>query len=185
MSLTQSLDSVQIVTFHFEGDGQIPNHPMLPMIVYRAVLRLDAYDPAATAEKLFLRNGWQGMWRNGIFDFPHYHSNAHEVLAICRGAATVRFGGAHGVTLVIQAGDVALLPAGTGHQRLSASGDLLVVGAYPPEQVPDLCQAEKYVATAEYEALRTVVQAVPLPTSDPIYGPIGPLFAQWGGTAVV
>ncbi|HRW11095.1 MAG TPA: cupin domain-containing protein, partial [Caldilineaceae bacterium] len=114
-------------------------------------------------------HGWQGMWRNGIFDFPHYHSNAHEVLAICRGAATVRFGGERGQTLVVQAGDVALLPAGTGHQRLSPSGDLLVVGAYPPGQVPDLCRGN----AAERPQVLTNIQRVPLPERDPVYGTDG------------
>lgn len=167
--------SIQIRTLHFADDGRIPNHPTLPMIVYKGVLRLDARDPAGTAEQLFARNGWQGMWRNGIFDFHHYHSNAHEVLAICRGQATVRFGGEAGETLVVEAGDVALLPAGTGHKRLSPSGDLLVVGAYPPGQTPDLCRGE----LGERPQALATIQAVPLPAQDPVYGTTGPRFAYW------
>ena len=38
-----------------------------------------------------------------------------------REAALVRFGGNHGEEFELRKGDVAILPAGTGHQCLSAS----------------------------------------------------------------
>ncbi len=174
-SLTNPLAAGEIVTYTFPDDGAIPNHPTLPLVLYKGVLRLDATDPAATAELLFTNNGWQGTWRNGIFDFHHYHSNAHEVLAICRGRATVRFGGERGETVTLEAGDVALLPAGTGHKRLSPSGDLLVVGAYPAGQSPDLCRGE----VGDRPQTLTNIQRVALPDRDPVYGTSGPLLIHW------
>lgn len=54
----------------------------------------------------------------------------HEVLGIARGSVSGEFGGAHGKPLDLKAGDVVILPAGTGHRRRSASRDVLVVGAY-------------------------------------------------------
>ncbi len=174
-TLTNPFDPAALAIYHFGDDGTIPNHPTLPLIVYKGVLRLAAQDPAVTAEQLVAANGWHGSWRNGIFDFAHYHSNAHEVLAICRGQATVRFGGATGETLVVAAGDVALLPAGTGHQRLSPSGELLVVGAYPPGQSPDLCRGK----AAERPWALAQIQQVALPVRDPVYGAAGPLFTYW------
>jgi hypothetical protein len=50
-------------------------------------------DPAAVIEDLFEANGWGGRWRNGIYDYVHYHSRIHEVLGIARGKGRVRFGG--------------------------------------------------------------------------------------------
>jgi uncharacterized protein YjlB len=51
----------------------------------------------------------------------------------------VRFGGKKGRALILKTGDVAILPAGTAHQRLTASEDLLVVGAYPASGDCDEC----------------------------------------------
>src|SRR6476620_6854557 len=118
--------------YRFEDDGKTPNNPRLPLILYRNVLRAPAgQDPAAVCEGMFGEHGWANGWRNGIYPFLHFHTRTHEVLGIARGTARVEFGGDKGQTLTVKAGDVIVLPAGTGHRRLSASDDLLVVGAYP------------------------------------------------------
>ena len=130
-------------TFLFADDGVTPNNPKLPFVVYKSAVALDgAADPAAVFEELFAANGWGDSWRNGIYDYLHYHSQIHEVLGIARGRARVRFGGDKGQELDLAAGDVAVLPAGTGHQRLMASEDFLVVGAYPPAGTYDECRGK-------------------------------------------
>lgn len=127
-------------TFRFRDDGFVPNHPEWPLVIYRGAVRLpEPLDPAAVFEVLFKHNGWQGSWRNGIYDYVHYHSGTHEVLGVARGSGTVRFGGGRGRTLTLKAGDVAILPAGTGHQGLLTGKDFLVVGAYPPSGRYDEC----------------------------------------------
>jgi uncharacterized protein YjlB len=66
-----------------KDDGTVPNNPTLPLIHYRNAVRLtNSGDPAAIFERLFEANGWKGTWRDGIYDYVHYHSNTHEVLAI-------------------------------------------------------------------------------------------------------
>jgi len=115
------------------------------------------------------------MWRNGIFPFVHYHSQIHEVLGIAHGHARVRFGGDHGEVLDVAAGDIAVLPAGTGHQRISATPDLLVIGAYPPEGHYDLCRG----TAAEHARASATIPRVPLPETDPLYGATGPLTRLW------
>ena len=117
-------------TYPFNDDGVIPNHPRWPLIIYKRAVRLpECLDPAAVFEELFESRGWGSSWRDGIYDYAHYHSRTHEVLGIARGSGRVRFGGKKGRALTLKAGDVAILPAGTGHQRLNASEDFLVVGA--------------------------------------------------------
>jgi uncharacterized protein YjlB len=176
--INQLLNSVPVMPHHFSDDGSIPNNPTLPMLFYQGVLRLSGSDPAVVAEQVFTVNGWGGSWRNGIYTFHHYHSTAHEVLAICRGEAQVRFGGEQGVTVTVRAGDVAVLPAGTGHKNLGASADLLVVGAYPPGQHWDLC----YGQPAERPQVLDNIARVPLPQVDPVYGAAGSLVTLWKTT---
>ena len=110
--------------FVFADDGLVPNNPM-PFLVYKGAVALDRAHPEKTIERLFGANGWGAMWRNGVYDFLHYHATVHEVLGVARGHARVRFGGDSGKVFEIAAGDVAILPAGTGHQCLSASDRLL------------------------------------------------------------
>jgi uncharacterized protein YjlB len=162
------------LTFHFKDDGAVPNN-RLPMLVYKGAL-----DPGADAEgaieRMFAGNGWgHSMWRNGIYPFVHYHSMIHEVLGIARGHATVRFGGDRGEELELAPGDVAVLPAGTGHHRLSESRGLVVIGAYPPDGTYDLCRGGK----AEHDRAVRTIPLVPAPASDPVYGKDGPLPALW------
>src|SRR5437763_16128584 len=160
----------------FKDDGSIPNNPKLPFIHYRSAVGLpDSGDPAATFEELFKRNGWGDAWRNGIYDYVHYHSSTHEVLGIARGHAKVRFGGDKGRVFELRPGDVAILPAGTGHQALSASDDLLVVGAYPPEGKYDECTG----SGEEHARARETIPKVPLPAKDPVFGADGPLLRSW------
>ncbi|ESZ77319.1 cupin [Mesorhizobium sp. L103C105A0] len=161
--------------FWFKDDGLVPNHPAWPLVVYRGAVELpEGLDPAAVMEVLFDANGWGDSWRNGIHDYVHYHSQIHEVLGIARGNAEVRFGGKKGRTLSLKAGDVAVLPAGTGHQCLSASDDFLVVGAYPPFGTYDECRSKDQHS----DALATIPK-VGRPRKDPAYGSQGPLLKSW------
>ena len=162
------------LTFVFADDGLIPNNPM-PFLVYKGAVDVEGGHPEATIEKLFGANGWGAMWRNGVYDFPHYHATVHEVLGIARGRAKVRFGGERGEVLEISAGDVAILPAGTGHQCISASPDFSVVGAYPPGPPMDL---QRPTSENHARALKTIPK-VKLPTTDPVMGADGPLVRLW------
>jgi uncharacterized protein YjlB len=164
------------ITHTFADDGRIPNNPTLPLILYRGSVDLSGSpDPEKLIEKTFAANGWGHMWRNGIYPYVHYHSMIHEALGIARGRATVRFGGEHGEEIEIAPGDVAVLPAGTGHQCLKQTQELVVIGAYPPSGKYNLCRGTK----AERAKALPAIRKVPLPLSDPVFGPNGPLVALW------
>ena len=162
------------LTFVFEDDGIVPNNPM-PFLVYKGAIDIANAHPEKIIEGLFGANGWDDMWRNGVYDYLHYHATVHEVLGIARGHARVRFGGDAGKEFEISAGDVAILPAGTGHQCLSASEDFSVVGAYPPGARMHVTRPtpENYA-----KALKTIPEVRP-PKTDPVMGEDGPLVQLW------
>jgi uncharacterized protein YjlB len=167
-------EDIEPLTFAFEDDGIVPNNP-LPLLVYKGGIDVDNGHPEKTIEGLFGANGWGDMWRNGVYDYLHYHATVHEALGIARGHARVRFGGDGGKEIEIAAGDVAILPAGTGHQCLSASRDFCVIGAYPPG--PKM-QVTLPTPENHAKALQTI-PAVKLPKTDPVIGEQGPLVRLW------
>jgi uncharacterized protein YjlB len=160
----------------FADDGRFPNSA-LPLLVYRGAL---PPDPAAM-ERAFSAKGWSNAWRNGIFDYHHFHSIAHEVLGVAAGEARVAFGGPLGREVTVRAGDVVVIPAGVAHRNMGASADLLVVGAYPGGADYDIRRGDP----AEHAAALRAIRAVPLPDSDPVAGRDGGLRRLWveGGGA--
>ena len=167
-------DDIEPLTFIFADDGLVPNNPM-PFLVYQGAVDVANAHPEKTIEGLFGANGWGEMWRNGVYDFLHYHATVHEALGVARGHARVRFGGDQGREFDIAAGDVAILPAGTGHQCISSSADFCVVGAYPPGPAMDLVRPSK---EAHAKALNTIPK-VAVPKTDPVRGADGPLVRLW------
>ena len=161
--------------FQFKDDGRTPNNP-LPVVLYRTPVTLNGgLDPAAVFEDLFAAHGWRGSWRNGMYDFLHFHTGTHEVLGISRGRLRAEFGGSKGRTLELRAGDVVVLPAGTGHRCLSSSRDLLVVGAYPGAGSYD----EPKPADISHAKAVAAIARVRAPAQDPVYGKKGPLVQLW------
>jgi len=168
-------DSPRVIAHHLTPDDAIPNHPRWPLLVYPGAVAIAGADPAAAFESLFDRNRWPSAWRNGVFPFHHFHSNAHETLGIYSGEVIVQFGGDGGVVVTARPGDVIVLPAGTGHKKLSSRGALGVVGAYPAGEHADMCTP----VLSKLQRSAEAVARVPLPECDPVYGAAGPLFTHW------
>ena len=167
--------SPRVIAHQLAASGAIPNHSRWPLLVYTSVVAIEASDPAADFEALFERNGWPAAWRNGVHPFHHFHCDAHEALGVYSGVVTVQFGGEGGVVITAHPGDVIVLPAGTGHKKLSSRGTLGVVGAYPAGQCPDMCTP----MLSNLKRSAAAVARVVLPQRDPVYGEDGPLFTHW------
>ena len=169
-----SLTGNSLVQLFFEDDGQTPNS-RLPVLIYKQVA-LDSTDKASAFEGLFSANHWPAQWRAQVFDYPHYHSNAHEVLGVARGRARLQLGGSKGAEQEVEEGDVLILPAGTGHCSLQQSADFLVVGAYPEGQEDYDIQRP---GPDTHDASIARISKVASPATDPVYGVTGPLVDTW------
>ena len=146
---------------------QIPNHPSFAVLIYHGIDAAAA--GAGPCRELFAAHGWGGSWVDGVFDFHHFHSTSHEALGVVAGSATLELGGPQGGAFDVAAGDVLVLPAGTGHRRAAAQGGFTVVGAYPAGQERyDLLRGDD---PAEVAAARERIAALPAPPDDPVGGP--------------
>ncbi|WP_322925228.1 cupin domain-containing protein [Paenibacillus campi] len=168
--------SCSIHTYSFTDDGKIPNHSILPVILYSGALA----ETPDTMEALFNYNGWRNSWTNGVFDYHHYHSNAHEVLGVISGTVTLQLGGEHGDIVTLHTGDIIVLPAGTGHCRLEASANFRIVGAYPQGMSYNVRTGKP----GEHEQALKEIPHVPVPATDPVFGEYGPLLEHWAGHSI-
>jgi uncharacterized protein YjlB len=155
---------MRLDTWQAPPGDRIPNNPRFPVLLYHGV----DLTGARAARELFAEHGWGGSWVDGVFDFHHFHSTSHEALAVVAGRATLELGGPRGASFDVAAGDVLVLPAGTGHRRASADAGFTVVGAYPAGQEDyDLLRGDN---PAEVEAARERIAALGPPPDDPVGG---------------
>jgi uncharacterized protein YjlB len=129
----------------FSDDGLIPTNPRFPVLLYRGAINVSTrrFKAATIMDVIFAENNWGRSWRDTVYDFVHYHSQVHEVLGVARGLAALEFGGPKGRVLTLYPGDVAVLPAGTGHRLIKASRGFQVVGAYPEIAAPGRKQSNE------------------------------------------
>jgi hypothetical protein len=75
------INKPRVVTRLLKDAGTIPNS-RLPVLIYQGALDLPKDDPASAIETLIHANDWGDDWRNGVFNYHHYHSTAHEALLV-------------------------------------------------------------------------------------------------------
>lgn len=157
--------------FMFEDDGTIPNNPNLPVILYPGVFKKHPQE----IESTFKLNNWKNSWVNGVLDYHHYHSGTHEVLGVRAGSAKIILGGEKGEIIDVNKGDVIVLPAGTGHKKITNSPDFEIVGAYPNGKDYNIqtgMPSERTRALAE-------IKQVEVPSTDPVFGNRGQVVDRW------
>lgn len=128
---------LDIRQYHLPPTDLVPNSPR-PLLHYKNVLakrpNSSHCDPAEVWD-MFTKNEWNVHWifRYSRTQISHFHSQAHECMAVLSGTATIRFGVGDtspdlkentdgsaweegGVLLEAEAGDVFIIPAGVAHK---------------------------------------------------------------------
>jgi len=164
----------EIQEIQLSESGHFPNST-LQLVVYKQAVKSDDLKGAADFENVFKQNGWGNNWRNGIYDYHHYHSVAHEFIGVYGGSAELQFGGPDGPVVKVTKGDALVIPAGVAHKRISSSFGFSVVGAYPTGQSPDMM----YGKEAELVRAKENIARVRSPGKDPLFGEDGPLVELW------
>jgi uncharacterized protein YjlB len=174
-SNAQINEKAEVKTLYLKENGDFPNNPGLPVLLYKNVFDLTGSDPATIIEKVLAENSWGNSWRDGIYSFHHYHSTAHEALGVYGGWADVQLGGPGSEIIRIQKGDLIVLPVGTSHKRINSGDGFAVVGAYPDGQVWDM----NYGKQEELQSAKQNISKVQLPKNDPVSGEDGKMFNYW------
>ena len=166
------MERIKAITLH--DDGIYPNS-QLPALHYKNVLDLPLLFRAWKVKALFHRNGWGNNWKAGIYSYHHYHSTTHEVLGCIRGKTAIRLGGDNGKTVILEKGDVLVIPAGVAHCNLEKERQVVCIGGYPNGRDYDM----QYGLNGERPQSDRNIAAVPLPATDPVSGNSVPLLHFW------
>jgi uncharacterized protein YjlB len=175
MEPVELIQNINIVRHILSDDGTFPNNGLLPLLIYQKALHLPEKNVTRTIMEFLETNGWVNAWENGVYDFHHYHSTAHEVLVVIEGSARIQFGGPSGIASLMERGDAVVIPAGVAHKAIDLYDNFSCIGAYPTGQDYDLKKGEE----GEHQLAVENIKAVPLPLADPIYGIDGPLLNNW------
>lgn len=175
MEPVEVIQKINIVRNTLSDDGKFPNNALLPLLIYQKAVNLPKEGRSKMIMEFLETNAWIDAWENGVYDYHHFHSTAHEVLIIIKGSARIQFGGPGGVAFLVEETDAVIIPAGVAHKAIDLYDDFTCVGAYPAGQKYDIRTGEE----EERDDVIKNIKSVPLPAADPIYGTDGPLLNNW------
>lgn len=131
----------------------------------------------------YLQTTWPSVIKN------HYHPNVHECYAVVGGSSTLILGLDVGITpaeitelptdkkyieLVMNVGDVIILPAGVSHCSKTFCEDYRYVAAYPKngEHYKSVSKLQSAVSEGKYDNFSDIEESIKaaFPLGDPIYG---------------
>jgi uncharacterized protein YjlB len=165
----------KIIFYYLISDNGIFPNSHLPVILYKSVFELPLLNPGRFIITALKNNLWENSWKNGVYNYNHYHSTAHEVLAVYKGKTKLLLGGENGLVVEIETGDVLVIPAGVAHKNITPENKFKCVGAYPKGQDYDM----NYGKAGERPGTDENINKLRLPLMDPVFGVNGPIMDLW------
>ena len=172
--MTSARDQTRPLTFVFDDDGLVPNN-ILPLVIYKRAIELAGGDPARAIDELFRANGWDQRWRDGIFDYQHYHATCTRRSAsraatrwCCSAASTARRSSSTPAT------SRSCPPA----PATSASSPAMISAWSAPTRPAKPWRSLARPRRTYRRAMETIPLVLP-PPSDPVFGQDGPLLRLW------
>ena len=162
-----------------EKNGYFPGSKF-PVLHYKENLQLPTFFPGKYVRSVFQENNWTNNWRSGIYTFHHYHSTAHEVMAVIDGRTIILLGGINGKNVLLKKGDVIVIPAGVAHMNLGDENDITCIGGYPSGRGYDM----NYGTPDEHPMVDINIRHLPILDSGPLYGQDDPLISIWNSVQV-
>lgn len=175
-SILTPLKSLRVSRYQIPAYMGIPNTSIQskPLVIYHSAFK----EAGASEIESHLKSVRvvSPQWRYTMYSETHFHSSAHEVLSISSGSAKCCFGGEQSpdrVELVLEKGDVIIVPAGVGHRLLEDHGSFEMVGSYPIGKNWDMCYGR-----AGEEGKLKAIEKLGWFTRDPVYGDEGPTLSE-------
>lgn len=162
--------------YFFNDDGIFPNN-LLPVTIYRKVLDIPMSDYLLYLyfKLIFNEHGWSNHRRSGIYNFHHYHSNAHKVIGVCKGKATLLFGGSNGHCVNISKGDVVVIPAGVALKNMGKENCIDCIMGFFEGKVYDI----NYGKIGERPVTDMNIASLSIPDTDPLFGKAAGIASLW------
>lgn len=159
--------------FYFREDRFIPNSPH-PLLVYRSFFDKESDACENWLRKKFINHKWFPFSGLQPFDVPCYYVNTHIVLGVCAGEAKWQLGGTLGLTMVIEKGDVLVIPAGVALRNLESSADFKISAASSLDVIPKI----RKEATSHLKDPGRIAD-ISIPETDPVLGTGDGLLTIW------
>ena len=124
-ALLTPLKELRVSSYQIPSFDRIPNTSIQkkPLLVYHHAFNASV-SASSIESHLASVNVVSSQWRYTMFSQSHFHSTAHEVLCVTAGKARLCFGSENNpnrVELVVEKGDVMIVPAGKSSRRCKSS----------------------------------------------------------------